>query len=320
MAKGIEVVCVGDVVVDIVCSPLPHVPAAGEPMRIDEIRALPGGCAQNTAIGLTRLGVKTGVVSNLTDDLYGGFLQGSLQELGIDASHAKRVKGRQTSKTLVIPVVGEDRRYMHQDGVDDEFSGRDLDPEYVSQARVLHIASFLHLRELTAESLIPVLEQARGRGCRVCLDVIICDRGAQRLEECKQILPHVDYFFPNDDEGRVLTGLADPLEQAMALREWGAGTVVLTLGGRGLIAVSGDERLRMSAYTVPVVDPSGAGDAFAAGFITGLAKGWALEQCLKFASAVAGFCVSASGCTDGIVSFEESLARAEQEPIECRRI
>ena len=118
----------------------------------------------------------------------------------------------------------------------------------------------------------------------------------------------IDYFLPNDDEARLFTGKSDPVEQAAALLGAGARTPIVTCGRKGAIAARGRQRWRCGAYDMPIVDPSGCGDAFAAGVITGIIRGWDMARTLVYASALGASAVRAIGTTDGVFRGDEAEA------------
>jgi sugar/nucleoside kinase (ribokinase family) len=120
----------------------------------------------------------------------------------------------------------------------------------------------------------------------------------------RELLPLADYFLPNEDEARALTGEAQPRRQAERLIEAGARTVVIKRGERGVFVLSGDEAFELPAPPVEVVEPSGAGDAFAAGLILGVLEGWELERSVRFASVIGGSACTELGCYAGVFSRE----------------
>jgi sugar/nucleoside kinase (ribokinase family) len=121
------------------------------------------------------------------------------------------------------------------------------------------------------------------------------------------LLPHVDYFLPNNEEAERLTGESDPVAQASAFRAAGAGTVVITCGESGATAADADGVWSCPAHRVDVVDPSGSGDAFAAGLVTGIVHRWGLPQSLQYAATLGASAASAIGTTDGV--FDATAAR-----------
>ncbi len=128
------------------------------------------------------------------------------------------------------------------------------------------------------------------------------------------VLPHVDAFLPNDDEAGLLTGETDPVRQARRFVDLGAGTAVVTRGDDGLAAATRDGAWTAGAFAVDVVDASGSGDAFDAGFIVGLLEGWDLGRTLAFASAIGASCCTRLGTTAGVFTRAEAEAFLATHP------
>ena len=128
----------------------------------------------------------------------------------------------------------------------------------------------------------------------------------QYLDRLRVVLPETDIFVPNTDEAELILGETDPVRQARAFHEMGARRVVITLGERGVVSVSG-RRCRSGWASIPsrYVDGSGGGDAFNAGYIVGLLEGRSEIECLKLASAVGASCVRAVGTTEGVFTRHE---------------
>jgi sugar/nucleoside kinase (ribokinase family) len=119
----------------------------------------------------------------------------------------------------------------------------------------------------------------------------------------------VDYFVPSLAEAQALTGLADPEDIARALLDRGVGVVALKMGSAGCLVASGTHGwLRLPAFEVPVIDTTGAGDAFAAGFMAGVWLGWSLEQTARLANAAGALCVTGAGASGNVRSLPETLA------------
>src|SRR5204862_2213523 len=112
--------------------------------------------------------------------------------------------------------------------------------------------------------------------------------------------PHVYEYVPTDHEGKLITGQCDPVAQAELFHRLGAKTAIVTQGKDGAVLVGDATRLRAGAFTVPFVDGSGGGDAFAAGYIAGLLDGRDVIGCLNMASALGASCVQAVGTTTGV--------------------
>jgi len=303
---GPTVVCAGIVVADVFVPPLERLPEAGELVTTDDFVVETGGCAANAAIALARLGVRAGVVAKVGDDHFGVFVEDELSAAGLDVTGIGRVAGLGTSKTVIVPVNGEDRRFIHTFGANAALSAADLRPALAAAPDVLYIGGFLVLPALRQDELAEELRLARRAGTRVVFDVVAPAGRALSLDDVAGVLPEVDYFVPNDDEAAALTGESDPRRQAERLLALGAGTVVVTLGERGLVAVDGEGVIELPAPHVDFVEPSGAGDAFAAGLVYGLLQGWPLRRSLEFASAIGASACTHLGCTAGLFTRAEA--------------
>jgi sugar/nucleoside kinase (ribokinase family) len=293
------------VVVDHVAPPIPRLPDAGELVAVDRLVLNIGGGAANTAVDLTRLGVGVSICARVGQDIFGRFATETLLAQGVDVAALRVDADRPTSQTLIVNVRGEDRRFIHSLGANADFVPGDLDPVLDPPPRVLHIGYFLILPELDADGLAVRLARARKAGTLTLLDVATPGPG-RYLEPLRKVLPQTDVFVPNTDEAALILGETDPVRQALAFRDMGAGRVVITLGKHGLISVSNEQRLKMSAFPVDLVDGSGGGDAFNAGYIVGLLEDRSEIECLKLASAIGASCVRAVGTTAGVFTREEA--------------
>jgi sugar/nucleoside kinase (ribokinase family) len=314
-----DVICAGILVADIFAPPLPRLPDEGELLPVDDFLLQLGGCAANTGVDLVKLGVRTAVVGKVGDDIFAEFALRYLEDRGLDVSGVRVSSAASTSKTVILPVTGQDRRYIHTIGANADFGIDDVDLEQVDGARVLYVGGYLLLPGLEQAALAQLFQFARQRGIKTVLDVAGV-RPEEGIEPLRQVLPYTDVFLPNDDEGRLITGEVDPVRQARIFVERGAGTAVVTLGGAGAVACTSEQGLRVSAYPVAVIDPSGGGDAFDAGWIVGLLEGWSLRRTIEFASAIGASACTRSGCTAGVFTRDEAEAFLAQNQIEIREI
>ncbi len=249
MASGARasVVCAGVVVADVFVPPLRRLPEPGELVATEDFVVETGGCAANAGIALARLGVRPTVVAKVGDDLFGDFVQHELSAAGVDVSGIGRVADLGTSKTVIVPVSGEDRRYIHTFGANAALCAADIAPAIATAPDVLYVGGFLALPALRQDELALQLRRARQSGTRVVLDVIAPSGRALAPADVAGVLPQVDYFVPNDDEAAALTGVRDTRGQIERLLELGAGTVIVTLGERGLVAGSADGVIELPA-------------------------------------------------------------------------
>jgi sugar/nucleoside kinase (ribokinase family) len=312
--------CAGIIVADFVCAPVEAMPPAGGLVMTAGISLAIGGCASNVVVDLARLGRRVAVAGLVGTDPPGGFVKESLSQSGVDVSRVAATPAAQTSSTLVINVRGEDRRFIHAAGANAAFTGEGLTAEVIGSARVLYLGGFCLMPQLSGESAARLLRTAREAGVKTVLDVVIPDARGW-WTELQQVLPWTDVFLPNTDEARLLTGLDDPVRQAECFADAGAGTVIVTCGGKGAVLIDGSRRLCSGTFPVEFVDGTGSGDAFAAGYIDGLLQGLPAERCLEIGSALGASCVRRAGATAGVFDrgeLEQYLSR-NRLPIEPLR-
>ena len=309
-----RVVCAGVLVADHLCTPISHLPGAGELVQADELVLNIGGCASNATVALSKLGVRATLCGRVGNDVFGKFVTESLVGFGVDVSAIKIDPERATSQTLIVNVKGQDRRFIHSFGANKGLTVVDLDPVLDPAPKVLYVGGYLILPGLDANALAARFSRVRKDGTFTILDVAT-PGPADYLRHLKIVLPETDVFLPNTDEATLILGESDPVRQAEAFHEMGARRVVITCGDRGSVVVSEGLRARLGTYPVVFVDGSGGGDAFDAGYIAGLLDNLSERECLMLASAVGASCVRAVGTTSGIFTRPEANAFIERNEL-----
>ncbi len=315
----IDVLSAGIIVADHVCAPISHIPAAGELVMADSMLLTIGGCAANAAVDLAKMQNRVAVVGRVGGDIFGRIVTDLLREAKVDVSCIKTSATHDTSQTLIVNVQGQDRRFVHTFGANRAFAAADIPLQLLDQVKVLYLGGYLVLPGVTQDDLAPVFAAARAKGVKTVLDVVVPAKG-EYLSHFDRLLPHVDVFLPNDLEGERITGEKDPLKQADVFQKLGAKTTIITMGGEGSLLVQDKLRLRAGAYAVPMVDASGGGDAFDAGYIHGLLEGKGPEDCLRLASALGASCVRAIGTTPGVFTKAECEAFMKANALKIERI
>lgn len=313
------VVCAGVVVADHLCTPIDHLPKAGELVMAEELVLNIGGCASNAAMDLARLGIRASVCGRVGEDAFGRFVRETLSKAKVDCRALRADPRRATSQTLIVNVRGQDRRFVHSFGANSGLSTEDLMASLTGVTRVLYVGGYLILPGLEAEGLGEVFRRARALGTTTVLDVATPGPGAY-LNALRPVLPHTDVFLPNTDEADTILGEPDPLRQAEAFRDLGASRVVITRGEFGAIAVSDRLRAKIGTFPIEFVDGSGGGDAFDAGYIAGLLWGRDELGCLTLASAIGASCVRAVGTTSGVFTRDEAEAFLATHTLEVEAI
>ncbi len=302
-----DVLCLGILVADIVAKPIEEMPGKGKLQLVDTMELHTGGCASNAGYDLNKLGVSTGLMGKVGMDGFGDFFIRYMEDSGLDTRGIKCTSSVNTSATMVMVSADGERTFFHYLGANGELSYDDIDFDIVREAKILHIAGAFLMPKFDGESTARVLKQARDLGIITSLDTAWDSKGnwMSLLEPC---LHHLDIFMPSIEEARMVTGKEEPPEIADFLLSYGIGTVALKMGEQGSYIRTRDWDIYVPIFEVETVDATGAGDAFAAGFLAGVSKGWDHKEAAKLASAVGACCVTAMGATAGVKNWQETLS------------
>ncbi|HXM02215.1 MAG TPA: carbohydrate kinase family protein [Chthoniobacterales bacterium] len=306
--------CGGILVKDTFCGPFPGLPRPGELVAVDAIKTKAGGCAANVAIDLCKQGLAVDLVGCLGRDAAGETLVKALQTAGVNCDRLIYTPDYPTSETIILLVKGEDRRYIHTFGANQAFSVYHLDGNWLAGLDLFYLGGLFAMPGIQLDELLTLLHFCREHEVVTVVDVVL-PKGFVYAPEVQDLLPYIDWFLPNDAEAAVLTGRNDPWEAMQVLRSWGAKGLVITMGEHGSLGVQGDECWRCASYPWQPVDPSGAGDAFASGLITGIAKGWDFPRVLRYATALGASATRAIGTTDGVLTATETERLIDQQPL-----
>ena len=314
--------CAGLLVADTFCGPMPELPREGQLLAIEAMSSSAGGCAANVAFDLKRQGLEVELAGCVGHDAAAAILMDAFEAENIGCARVAQVETHPTSQTVILLVDGQDRRYIHVFGANAALETRHFDREWLRGLTVFYLGGLFALPGLETGALADVLAFCHESGVLTVVDVVVPQGfqadGAARLA-LEKLLPHTDYFLPNDDEAIHLTGHADTLSQLRAFREMGANTVILTRGTAGAIAAQGDDYWQAAAYEMDAVDPSGSGDAFASGIIYGITQKWEMSQILRYATAVGGSATLAVGTTGSVFHFSQAQAYIEAHPLQIVR-
>ncbi|MGA8478863.1 MAG: carbohydrate kinase family protein [Chthoniobacterales bacterium] len=313
-----QVGCAGILVKDTFCGPLKALPRPGELVAIDAIRTKAGGCAANVAIDLRKQNLTVDLVGCLGRDAAGETLVKELRAARVNCDQLVYTTEYPTSETVILLVEGEDRRYLHAFGANQLFTVSHIDRDWLGDLDVFYLGGLFAMPGVVTDELLALLEFCREHTVVTVVDVVL-PTGFKRAAEMEKLLPYVDWFLPNDAEAGVLTGQIDPLDAICVFRNWGAHGLVVTLGERGAVGVFENECWRCNAYPWQTVDPSGAGDAFASGLITGIANGWDFPRSLVYASALGASATRAIGTTDGVLTNVQADELITGQPVRVSR-
>lgn len=302
--KPIDVLCVGILVYDVMGKPIDEIPEWGRLSLFDQVEHHVGGCAANTGIDLAVMGARTAICGCVGRDGGGMFIRNTLERKGLDVSGLVEADGVATSYTFIMIGSDGQRRYIHHVGANARFTDSDVPDSLIAQARLLHMGGSFLMPAMDGEPTARVLRRARALGVTTAMDTAFNPRVDCRalVEPC---LPHLDIFIPSIEEAQAIAGLTDPV----AILDFFAGYRIpilgIKLGSEGCILCAEGRTHRLPVFKVTPVDSSGAGDAFMAGFLYGILKGWDVERSARMANATAAFCIQSIGCSAGVRPAEE---------------
>jgi sugar/nucleoside kinase (ribokinase family) len=262
-----------------------------------------GGSGAIFACAAARLGLRVMLVGVVGNDEFGRFMRSELEARGVDARGLVVRDDRSTGVSVVLSRPG-DRGTYTVPGTIGDLSAEAIDREVLSSVEHVHVASYFLQRALNPD-LPRLLQQARSAGSTTSLDPN-WDPAETWDGGLLDALARVDLFLPNAAEAKRITR-EDDVEEALARLAGRAGTVAVKLGDGGGVARRGDQIVRLPGIEVDVVDTTGAGDAFDAGFVFGVVRGWPLEGALGLANACGALSCRAVGGVDGQPSLDEAL-------------
>lgn len=302
--SSMNVIAMGVHVLDVHVRPVEGIPDRNDGQIVDEIAMSAAGTAGGTATILRKLGASVQSFGAVGKDALGDTLIGLLDAAGVDTSHLVRRDSAQTSASVLPVRPNGDRPAWHCIGTNAVYNVEDVDLDAVAAATHLHLGG---PEFLGGEAAAKVLAHARAHGVVTSVDMLAPgDPGM--LEWVEAVFPCTDYFLPNDEQLLGLTGASSLEEAAQVIVGKGAGCVAVTRGSEGVLVVTGEETIAVPAFDVEVVDTTGCGDAFSAGFLRGLAAGKDIEAAAVLGSATAA--LVAQGLTTDHGEFD--LVTAER--------
>lgn len=270
--KGPRIAVIGPHIVDVLGRPVEVIPAGQGSSRLTEIRATAAGTGAGTAVDLAKLGACATAYGAVGADLLAEILVAALTAHGVDTSGLVTKAGAQTSATILPIRPNGERPAWHVPGATRLLELADLDLARLSASDAVLLGGPDALAGLTATDLASVVGAAKASGALVVVDVL--HPGSQRdFERIRGALAAADWFCPNADQLRALTGRAD-LDLAVAdVQALGTGGVAVTLGADGCLVTGSHGLTHIPAIDVAVVDTTGCGDGFNAGMLLGLLLG-----------------------------------------------
>ena len=297
-----KALCIGVHVLDVLVRPADRIPD-GDGELVEEIRLTAAGSAGGTALVLAKLGAGVRSAGAIGTDAAGEMLLALLERDGVDTALLVRREGAPTSAS-VLPIASDGGRpAWHVIGANGAYGLDDVDLDAVAAASHVHLGG---PEFMGGEDAAKVLAHAREHGAVTSIDVLAPGEPGL-LDWIAPALEHADYVFPNEEQVLGFTGAADVAAGSRALLERGARCVIATLGGDGVL-IDGEEAV--PAVAVDVVDTTGCGDAFSAGFLRGLALGRERRAAAELGCAAAALVAQGLGTDHGAYDLAAAEALA----------
>ena len=300
-----DLLVLGDANPDLVLSGGEVEPAFGQAERlVDHANLTIGGSGGILACGAARLGLRVAFAGVVGADLFGTFMREQLAARGVDVRGIAVDPSRPTGVTVVLSKP-DDRAILTSLGTIGDLRAELIDPEMLRASRHVHVSSYFLQRRLAAD-LPELFDQVHEAGATTSVDpnwdpTDGWDGGLVEL------LPQVDVFLPNEMEALRLAHISDMNEAVSRLRAR-APFVVIKRGERGALGARAGEVVEVPAIPTTVVDTTGAGDSFDAGFLSAFLENEPLEEALRFAAACGALSTLAPGGTEGQPTVDEVRA------------
>ncbi len=275
------------------------IPKEDEEGFVKDVRMYPGGSAANTIVGLARLNVETAYIGKVGSDEEGRILLEDFEREGVDTGLIVKGEGRSGSAMIFVDDSGN-RAILVDPGVNDTLKYEEIDVDGAVEYGLVHLTSFICKNGLDSlESQKKIVEE---------FDNVSFDPGmpyAERgLSDMERILRRTTVFLPSRQEIEILFGM-DYKSAAEECLNMGVEIVVVKLGSRGCWVKTRTKEVEIRPFSVKVVDTTGAGDAFNAGFIYGFLRGKDVEECGRMGNYVASKCIQKFGAREGLPRVSE---------------
>jgi sugar/nucleoside kinase (ribokinase family) len=308
----VKAIAMGVHVVDVLARPVTEIPAGQGGQLVEEIRITPAGSAGGAAITLAKLGANVRSAGAIGDDALGDVLLTLLDNCRVDTSLLVRRSGVQTSAS-VLPIRPDGSRpALHVVGANATYGPDDAPWDAIAESTHLHLGA---PEFMGGEKAAQIASFARAHGAVTSADFLAPgEQAAQILDWIAPVLPELDYLLPNDEQVLALTGASDVADGCRALVERGIGCVAATCGRDGVVVVDSESTEIVPAFAIEVVDTTGCGDSFTAGFLRGLALGRSRREAALLGCAAAALVAQGLGSDQGDFDLAAADAFAAATP------
>lgn len=306
----LDLLVAGELNVDVLMGGLKQAPEFGREIMCSSYQELAGSSTGNTVCTAASLGLKTAVFSRLGRDRFGEIVLAALKRYGVD-THLLDISDRYQTGVTVSMSNDCDRAMVTCFGdTINAFEASEI-PIEAAGARHVHMPSF-YLNPRVQSGLAQLYRRAHELGMTTSLDAG-WDESGRWHDHLDAVLPHTDFFFPNESESAAITGAQDPAQGAAMLAAMGCNAVVKCGGQGSYYCARGSKDVQWyPSYKTRLVETTGAGDSFNAGFLHAYLNGGEIADCMRMGNAVGALSVQRAGGVENCPNLQEALRTIER--------
>jgi sugar/nucleoside kinase (ribokinase family) len=306
-----NVIAMGAHILDVLVLPVTDIPSGQETALVEQIRMTAAGTAAGTALTFAKLGAAVRTAGAIGTDPAGDLLLSLLAKAGIDTSMVVRKPDVATSMSVLPIRPNGERPALHLLGANLAYTLDDVDWDAVAAADHIHLGG---TEMLGPDFATRILKHAKENGTTTSVD-LIAPGGMGTFDLIAPALAYTDYLLPNEDQVLGFTGATELAEGCRVLLDAGAGLLAVTCGADGALVVSRDGTQWVPAFAIDMVDTTGCGDAFSAGFVHGIHLGRAPRDAAVLGNAVAALVAQGLGSDHGDFDLAVADAFSKSPPV-----
>ena len=304
-----DLICIGTALVNSIIRGFRPEPVSASGFIAESCSLNAGGEAVNVSVAAAKFGLKTAILCALGQDAAGMLVRNTLAQHGVDLSLV--ADAPQTPVTTMFVNEDGTRRSITNEAHKYNFHPETVRP---AAARAVILGSLFRAPFDDPGIVYSVLNAARQAGQLTFADTKLPNFKVITPDDLKDSFPLMDYITPNEDEARYFTGKEDPEAMADVFLRYGVKNVIIKRGADGCLMKNAEGACVLPALPIRAVDATGAGDNFAAGFISEILRGKTQEEALRFANACGAICATAVGAATALESRQQVLDRINDIP------
>ncbi len=296
--KNVEIICIGQALIDCIIKNQNTDSVHRSAGIADSITLSPGGDAFNESVILSRLGHSVQIMCGLGRDSAGDIVTNTLKENRVNIDGVIYSSEHQTPVAALFVDSDGSRKSINSPAYNVKFFQPDL--SLFKEMKVVSLASIFRPPLNRPETILSICQAAKSAGAMITADTKLTHYGELTLTDLKESLPYIDCIFPNETEAQFYTQKSSYSDMADIFLNYGVKNVIIKTGVKGCFVKNAKGSFSIPAYKLSPIDTTGAGDNFAAGFISSILRGSDLKDAVQFATCCGALCVQTVGAVTGV--------------------